>query len=36
MNDVGLIKSVFDLTGFDIVDSFGNVHCYGTGLRVGH
>ena len=33
MNNIGLIQSVFNFTGFDIVNSLGYIHCYGTGLR---
>ena len=36
MDNVCLIKSVLDLTSFDFLDSFCNVHCYCTSLRVWH
>ena len=36
MNDVGLVQSVLDLTGFDVGDGLGHVHGNRTGLGVGH
>ena len=30
------VQSVLNLTSFDFVDSFCNVHCYCTSLRVWH
>ena len=36
MDNVCLVQSVLNLTSFDIVDSFCNVHCYCTSLRVWH
>ena len=36
MDDISLIKSVLDLTGFDIINSLCNIHCYCAGLGVGH
>ena len=36
MNDVCLIQTVFDLTCFDVVDCFCNIHGYCACLGVGH
>ena len=36
MDNVGLVESVLNLTGFDVIDGLGNVHGYGSGLGVGH
>ena len=36
MNDIGFIKTVFNLTCFDIVNRFCNVHSYSTSFRVWH
>ena len=36
MDNVCLVKSVLNLTSFDILDCFCNVHCYCTSLRVRH
>ena len=36
MDDVGLVETVLDLTGFDLLQGAGHVHGDGTGLRVRH
>ena len=36
MDNVCLIKSVLNLTGFDFLNRFCNVHCYCTSFRVWH
>ena len=36
MNDVGLVQTVLDLTGFDLLDGSGDVRGDGAGLRGGH
>ena len=36
MNDIGLVQTVLNLTGFNFLDCLCNVHRYGTGLRVRH
>ena len=36
MDDVGLVETVLDLTSLGLLNSLGNVHRYGTSLRVRH
>ena len=36
MDDVGLVQSVLDLTGFDILDCLCDIHGNCAGLGVGH
>ena len=36
MDDVGLVETVLDLTGFDFLDSGGDVGGHGAGLGGGH
>src|SRR5699024_12847009 len=36
MDDIGLVETVLDLTCFDIMNRFGNVHGYSSGFRVRH
>ena len=36
VDDVGLVETVLDLTGFDFLDSGGDVGGHGTGLGGGH
>ena len=36
MDDICLVQTVLDLTGFDVVDCLGDIHCDRSGLRVRH
>ena len=36
MDDVGLVETILDLTGFDLLDGSGDVRGDGAGLRGGH
>ena len=36
MDDIGFVQSVLNLTCFDVVNRFRNIHGYRTGFRVRH